>query len=150
MESSASVHLRAANSQIQVSCATLAGQPLDVSFVKRCVYRARRLLYSGGGPAIVWAALGPWRTPVPAIHITSISDNTPRTCSCPEGVLPLRANHSVSDQSNLPASDSGTYTSYRLRCPMPARNVWTCEWVRLCASRRSLESRLRAMGSNPK
>src|ERR1035441_5495965 len=66
MESSASVHLRAANSQIQVSCATLAGQPLDVSFVKRCVYRARRLLYSGGGPAIVRAALGPWRTSVPA------------------------------------------------------------------------------------
>src|ERR1017187_7000631 len=44
MESSASIDLRAANSQIQVSCATLAGQPLDVSFVKRCVHRARRLL----------------------------------------------------------------------------------------------------------
>src|ERR1019366_1564504 len=102
MESSASIDLRAASRQIQVSCATLAGQPLDVSFVRRCVHRARRLLYSGGGPAIVWAALGPWRTSVPAIHITSISDNTPRTCSNPEGMLPLRANRSVSDQSNLP------------------------------------------------
>ncbi len=47
-------------------------------------------------------------SPPRAIHITSISDKIPRTCSKPEGMLPLKANRSVIDPSNLPASHSGT------------------------------------------